>query len=167
MNNLMNNEIRITSVELINIINKFRLEEGNETEKLHKTLMRDIRNEMETLELAGVDNQHNFVPVKYKDNKGEERPCYSLNRDGMLQMLNKESALVRYKTQQYINALENELSNQIEKQPKLPSTYKEALQQLLFQIEENEKLEEARNKLIHQGKLYNTTELAKELGVIY
>lgn len=34
----------------------------------------------------------------------------------------------------------------------------------MIQIEENERLEESRNKLIHQGKLYNTTELAKELG---
>lgn len=35
---------------------------------------------------------------------------YILNRDGILQMLNKESAIVRYKTVQYINALEDRLT---------------------------------------------------------
>ena len=35
---------------------------------------------------------------------------YKLSRDGILQMLNKESAVVRYKTVQYINALESELT---------------------------------------------------------
>lgn len=50
-------------------------------------------------------------------------------------MLNKESALVRYKTQQYIEALENKLKNN------LPTTYKEALLQLVEQVEANEKLQ--------------------------
>ncbi len=106
--------ISITSVELTQLINTFRKEESNETEKQHKELMRDIRKEIEVLESVGI-NQSNFALVKYTDKKGETRPCYSLNKAGVLQMLNKESAVVRYKTVQYIERLEKE------KQPQLMS----------------------------------------------
>lgn len=47
---------------------------------------------------------------------------------------------------------------------KLPQTYKEALIELVKTIEEKERIEEEKNRLIHQGKLYTATELAKELG---
>ncbi|NSB42455.1 phage regulator Rha-like protein [Clostridium saccharoperbutylacetonicum] len=46
--------------------------------------------------------------VKYTDKKGEVRPCYELNRDGMLMLLNSESTLVRLITIEYINILEVE-----------------------------------------------------------
>lgn len=49
-------------------------------------------------------------------------------------------------------------------QPKLPTTYKEALLELVATIEEKERIEEEKNKLIHVGKKYTTTEMAKELG---
>ena len=104
-----NEEIRMTSKELCDLINMFRKEEGNETEKRHDVLMRDIRSELEALANAGIDNAHNFVAVEYIDAKGEKRPCYSLTKDAVMQMLNKESAVVRYKTQQYIKQLEERL----------------------------------------------------------
>jgi hypothetical protein len=49
----------------------------------------------------------NILPIFYEDNYGRKQKCYELNRDGMLQMLNSESVLVRYKTIEYINQLEN------------------------------------------------------------
>lgn len=133
----MTNEevVTMTSLEVIELINNFRKEEGNATLKRHDVLLRDIRNEIETLKTLGISNAHNFVEVTYKDLKGEERPCYKMNKAGIMQMLNKESALVRYKTQQYIEALENKLKNN------LPTTYKEALLQLVEQVEANEKLQ--------------------------
>ncbi|CAI3547469.1 Rha family transcriptional regulator [Clostridium neonatale] len=108
-----NKELRITSVELVYIINDFRKLESESTDTEYKKLghndfMKKIRAEVETLTKLGITNQGNFSLVKYKDKKGEERPCYSLNKDGMLQMLNSESALVRYKTIEYINKLEDE-----------------------------------------------------------
>lgn len=48
--------------------------------------------------------------------------------------------------------------------PELPQTYKEALIELVKTIEEKERIEEEKNKLIHQGKLYTATEIAKEVG---
>lgn len=101
--------VTMTSLEVVDLINKFREEEGNVNIKQHKTLMRDIRNEVIALREAGIINENNFVPVNYTDAKGEQRPCYKMNKAGIMQMLNKESALVRYKTQQYIEALENKL----------------------------------------------------------
>ena len=98
--------------------------------------MKKIRKELNTLESLGLDNGGNISLVSYTDSKGENRPCYSLNRDGMLQMLNSESALVRFKTIEYINKLEDELNNKV----KLPTTYKEALLMLVEAEEEKERL---------------------------
>ena len=105
-----NGEVEITSVELTQLINQFRLEEGNTSEKEHKHLMRDFRNEIETLEQVGI-SQSNFGLATYNDSQGKERPCYKLNKAGALQMLNKESAVVRYKTVCYIEKLEKQLKS--------------------------------------------------------
>lgn len=71
--------------------------------------MKKIRNEIEILESLGFKDKGNISLISYTDDMNREKPCYSLNRDGMLQMLNSESALVRYKTIEYINKLENKL----------------------------------------------------------
>ena len=141
MNELMNREIRMTSVEVTEMINQFREMENLERDKRrsspmeHKSLMRKIREEVEILKSLGLDNQQNFAPVEYLDKKGEIRPCYSINRDGIIQICMSESALVRYKMIEYINKLESELEK-----TKLPQTYKEALIALVASVEENEKL---------------------------
>lgn len=51
------------------------------------------------------------MEVEYIDAKGEKRPCYQLNKQGIMQMLNKESAYVRYKTQQYIKNIDKEIES--------------------------------------------------------
>lgn len=139
-------EIRINSVELVEIINQFREVESETLGKkskilLHKSFIEKIRKELEVLQSLGLDNEQNILPVEYVDSKGEKRPCYSLNRDGMLQMLNSESTLVRYKTIAYINKLEEEIK------PKLPATYKEALLALVQAEEEKERLLEENKNL--------------------
>lgn len=111
--------------------------------------MAKIQKEIETLENIGVSNQLNFQPVEYKDGKGEMRPCFSLSRDGIIQICMSESALVRYKTIEYINKLEEELSKY-----KLPQTYKEALIEIVAQLEKNEQLAlentELKTEVIHK-----------------
>lgn len=109
MDNLIvieNNEIRMSSLEAIDLINQFREEEGNKVEKQHKVLLRDIRDEIKALENAGIEGQHNFVPSTYISSQNKELPCFMLNKAGLMQILNKESAVVRYKTQLYIEKLE-------------------------------------------------------------
>lgn len=106
-------ELRITSVELVDIINDFRRLESETTDRIyvklqHKDFMKKIRKELEVLEALNLQDEGKISLVEYEDKKGEKRPCYSLNKDGMLQMLNSESALVRYKTIEYINDLEEE-----------------------------------------------------------
>ena len=113
MKKLMNKEIRITSVELVEVINEFRKLESDTTGKkytelLHKDFMKKIRTELETLKTLGLGGERNISPSSYINSQNKEQPCYSLNRDGMLEMLNSESALVRYKTIEYINKLEEE-----------------------------------------------------------
>ena len=108
LSRLLNKEDMMTSIELCELINKFRIEEG-ESLKAHKRIMQDIRKELETLANASIRvNEHHLVPVEYVDKKGETRPCYKMNKYWVMQLLNKESAIVRYKTQQYIQALEEQ-----------------------------------------------------------
>ena len=112
-NNTGVDKIEMLSTEVIDLINKFRAEEGNRKVLRHKSFMASIRKEIEALENAGVEvNGQNILLVEYTDKKGEKRPCYRMNRFWIMQMCNKESALVRFKTQQYIEALENKLKQQ-------------------------------------------------------
>ena len=105
----------ILSTNLVTIINEFRKveSEANENKKFielkHKRLMEKIRKEETTLKTLGLNNEQKFLLVEYIDKKGEKRPCYELNRDGMIIILNSESAIVRYYTIEYIKKLEEKL----------------------------------------------------------
>ena len=115
-------ELRITSVELVDIINQFREEEFNilkekglnkkdkYAELKHKNFIAKINKELETLKTLDLGGGQNILPTTYIDSQDKEQPCYTLNRDGMLQMLNSESAIVRAKTIDYINKLEQQLN---------------------------------------------------------
>jgi Rha family phage regulatory protein len=46
--------------------------------KEHRRVLQDIRD----IDCSKDFNEHNFVPVKYRDAKGEERPAYNMTRDG-------------------------------------------------------------------------------------
>lgn len=122
-------ELRITSVELVDIINDFRKLESDKIGKEYKELRHDsfivkIKSELETLKLLGESSLQNFLESEYKNSRGKIYPCYSLNRDGMLQMLNSESTLVRYKTIEYINDLEEE-NRKLKEGQELISAHKE------------------------------------------
>lgn len=104
----MEKEARITSVELVDIINVIRKEEGNKAELLHKSFMAKIDKELEIMEELKI-SQQNILPSDYTNARGKKYSCYSLNRSGMLQMLNSESATVRIKTIQYIEKLEEKV----------------------------------------------------------
>ena len=105
----------ILSTNLVTIINEFRKveSEANEEKRFielkHRDFMKKIRKEDETLKTLGLNNEGNFSLVEYIDKKGEKRPCYELNRDGMIIILNSESAIVRYYTMEYIKRLEEKL----------------------------------------------------------
>lgn len=101
--------VTMTSLEVVDLINKFREEEGNEILKKHDDMLKSIRKEIELLGNAGIKGVGNFSESIYINSQNKKQPCYKMNKAGIMQILNKESALVRYKTQQYIEALENKL----------------------------------------------------------
>lgn len=145
-----NNEVRITSIELVEMINTFRREEGNETEKRHSDLMTSIKTEIDVLEKAGI-GQRNFSLTSYIDNCNREKPCYSLNKAGVLQMLNKESAVVRYKTVQYIEKLEKEkISSQIDTSQLSPQL--QLLNQMIQSMAQTELAQKQMEKQIKDTK---------------
>lgn len=135
--------VNMTSVEVVNLINNFRKEEGNEVVLQHKNFIASIRNEIESLGNAGVEVELNFQPYSYVAENGKTNPCYKMNKAGIMQMLNKESALVRYKTQQYIEALENKINQQHK-----PLTTMELLELEFKAIrEQDQKIKEVKQEL--------------------
>ena len=142
MNELMNIKLgkdnTISSMDLVTIINEFRKAECEDyTELQHKDFLKKIRKELETLEFLGIKGERNISPSSYINSQNKEQPCYLLNRDGMLQMLNSESTFVRYKTIEYINKLEKEV---VQAPKKLSAIEQLKLQQEAL-IEINEKVE--------------------------
>lgn len=136
------------------------------TGKEHKQLLKDIRKYNQYLNEGKVSPVEFFIESSYKDTKGETRPCYLLTRKGCdmvaNKMIGKKGVLF---TAAYVTKFEDMEKKLKEKEtPKIPSTYKEALIALVQSIEEKEKLEAEKNKLIHQNKTYTSTEIAKELG---
>lgn len=124
---LLNDEMSMTSLEVVDLINKFRKEEGNMKSLTHANFLKSVRKEIETLENVGISTKVNFYLSSYSDGI-RSYTMYKLSKAGIMQMLNKESALVRYKTQQYIEALENKIKEQ--NAPTL--TRKQELQLKLF-----------------------------------
>ena len=105
-NNTGVDKIEMLSTEVVDLINKFRAEEGNRKVLRHKDFLRSTRKEIKALENAGVEvGERNISPTEYIDSQGKKQPCYRMNRFWIMQMCNKESALVRYKTGQYIEEI--------------------------------------------------------------
>ena len=129
MNEIMNKEISMSSLEVCELINQFRELENLEDSKRrsvpieHKSLMRKIRDELEVLESMGLKGQQNFAPSSYTNSQNKEQPCFTLSRDGVIQICASESALVRYKIVEYINKLEEEIKNKRLKADLLLSIY--------------------------------------------
>ena len=103
-------ECKMNHVELCSKINELREMEGNRKTIETKNLLAKIRKEIETMKTFGIFNELNFKPVTYKDKKGEMRPTFEMNRDGILQMCASESVYVRAKMIEYINTLEEQIS---------------------------------------------------------
>lgn len=82
-----------------------------------------------------------FLESSYKDASGKSNKCYECTKMGCEMLANKltgEKGILF--TAKYVKRF-NEMEQYIKEQQKVPTTYKEALQQLLAQVEENEKLQ--------------------------
>lgn len=109
MNELMNNKFNMNHVELCELINKLRVEEGNRKELDKTNLLKKIDKEVNTMKSLGLSTEVNFYVSEYKDKSGKKNKTYLMNRDGILQIAASESVYVRVKIIEYINALENKL----------------------------------------------------------
>ena len=126
MNELISKD-SFTSLELVELINQFRAQEGSKSNLLHKTFLDVIRDEF-----SEEINEQKILPVKYLDKKGEERPMFILDLKQSRQVLVRESRQVRKAVIAYIDELERQLSLQA------PKTLKEAL---ILALEQQERLE--------------------------
>lgn len=122
MNQLMQTNVELTSLDIAEL-----------TGKRHDNVMHDIRNEVEALgeEISLLI----FQESTYTNSRGKEYPCYKFGKDGAMQLALKYDAMTRYKVIKRIEELE------AQSKPQLPTSYKEALLQLVEQVEENEKLQ--------------------------
>lgn len=157
---LNNNKMTIDSREVAKMLGKE-----------HKYVLRDIEGTEKVKGIIPVLTSANLHPLKYfiesnyKDAKGQMRKCYLVTKLGCEMLGNKQQGekgiLFTAKYVQRFNEMEQELQKP---QFKLPTTYKEALIELVATIEEKERIEAEKERLIHSTKTYTATELAKELG---
>lgn len=84
-NEIVKKEIHeiVTSLEIAEIIGKE-----------HKTILRDIRNEIK--QLGDEKAENNFVLGYYKDKNNQDRPMYNKTKIGALQLAARYDAVVRY-----------------------------------------------------------------------
>lgn len=104
-------ECKMNHIELCVKINELREMEGNRKELREDNFLTKIRKEVNILqELKLKDSLLNFKESTYINTRGKEYPTYEMNRDAILQMCASESVYVRAKMIEYINTLEEQVS---------------------------------------------------------
>ena len=157
----MNNLELVKNIEGTLVVSSRRVaedfgKEHNDTKKRIRELIRDM----------GEISHNYFILSEYKDSLNRTQEEYLLTRDGfsLLVMGFTGAKALEWKLK-YIEAF-NKMEQALREQEKhkLPATYKEALLELVKTIEEKERVEEEKQRLIHNNKTYTATEMAKELG---
>lgn len=95
MTELMKTDVRMTSLDVAEIVGKE-----------HKNVMRDIRNEIESL--GEEIGQLIFEPTERIDSHNRKQPIYTFGKDGAMQLALKYDAVTRYKVIKRIEELENQ-----------------------------------------------------------
>lgn len=124
--------------------------------KSHAKLMRDIRTYCEYLIEAKVGLNEFFIENQYTDSIGRTLPCYLITRKGCDMVANKmigQKGVVF--TAAYVTKFEAMEKQLAQNQFNLPTTYKEALIQLLNQVDKNEKLEMQNQYLLPKAQTYD------------
>lgn len=122
------------------------------TGKRHDAVLRDVRNILE----QGVD-AHNFVETSYTDKSNRQSPCFMLTKTGCLILASGYNALLREKI---INRwIELETADQ----PKVPTTFREAL---LLAAAQQEQIEQQQKLLAAQSQtIIDLNEVNAEMRV--
>jgi Rha family phage regulatory protein len=159
-----NNKVVTTSLKIAEVFGKE-----------HQHILRDIRELIDGVSKIGDTPMFEETTYIHPQNK-QQYPMFLMNRDGfaLLAMGFTGDKALRFKMA-YINAF-NEMEKALKAmQPKLPQTYKEALKELIIQVEENERLQienkdmkpkaEYFDEIVDRGDLTNFRDTAKLLGV--
>lgn len=109
MNNLQEKDT-FTSLELTELINQYRNEEGNKNPLRHDTMLGIIRDEFEE-EIS----LQNILESNYRNDRGKEYPMFVLSLSQSRQVLVRESKFVRKAVIAYIDKLEKTLTQQLPK----------------------------------------------------
>ena len=127
---MLQNKNEFTSLELVELINRFREEEGNKKELPHNDFLKVIRDEFEEeIREGNISQSSQSVPMPNGGTR--EQPMYILNLHQSRQVLVRESKFVRRAVIAYIDKLE---------QSALPQDYPSALRALADQAERTQKL---------------------------
>ena len=84
-------------MQLTTVTQMTSLEVAEITGKQHSHIMRDIRDEIEKLELQRISTESIFGLSEYQDKTGRTLPMYVLTREGVLQLAARYDAVVRFK----------------------------------------------------------------------
>lgn len=146
------NELEVKKKEVIYIDSR---EVAEMLGKSHADILRDIQGSGKNLGIIPILLNANlvvsdyFTESSYKDSSGKSNKCYLITKMGCEVLGNKQQGkrgiLFTAKYVERFNAMEESLKNQ--STLSIPSNYKEALQQLLLQVEQNEELLEENTKL--------------------
>lgn len=140
MNEIKVNETQKQTITTLEIAEMLGMKHYKVLEKLDGT------KDGKTKGIIEILNAHDFVVVdyfiksSYVDGKGENRPCYLVTKLGCDFLANKftgEKGILF--TARYVKRFD-EMEQKLNNPYKLPTTYKEALLQLVEKVEENEKL---------------------------
>jgi Rha family phage regulatory protein len=156
------------------------------TGKQHAHIMRDIRDEIEKLEVGGVSIESKFGLVEYTDAKGEKRPCYTLTKEGVLQLAARYDAVVRAKLIEMVMAkVPQEQITSVKKQ-EIEARYNNSLARkanILLKIASNPSLNETYRQVLQSQasaiitgqailplpeageKTYSAQEIGEKLGI--
>lgn len=106
--------------------------------KRHTDLMRDIRRYVEQFNESKIALVDFFTESTYIDSKGETRPCYDVTKKGCEFIAHKLTGVKGTEfTAKYINRF-HEMEDALK--PKLPTTYRDAVAQLLESLDREEEL---------------------------
>ena len=144
----------LKKIELMDEDRMTSLQIAEVTGKLHKDLMRAIRNMEPAWEKI---NGRKFALVEYQDKKGEGRPCYSLTKEECLYIATKFNDEARAKLIKRWKELEEN-----KRKASLPTTYLDALKSLV-RSEEERMLFEQKN-LEQQKTIFCISQENVELG---
>lgn len=136
----MNELMSIKNIEIMT-----SLEVAELTNKEHKNILADIRDEI--AKLGDHRGQLIFQLAEYSDKQGKSRPMFNIALEGVLQLGARYDAVIRFNLIQRVKELQSKV--------KIPTTMKEALEIALNLVNENQELKgtiEIQTQLIEEHK---------------